>query len=137
MRIVAGRPTQSNAWSAPRPPVSLRIALAVVSPATRKSVAPCSAARSAFASVTSTPMIGPAPTARAACSADSPTPPSPMTTTDSPARTRAVFSTAPAPVCTAQPSTAACSSGTDAGSGTTPAAGTIVSSANAAVPRPG
>ena len=48
-----------------------------------------------------------------------------------------MLSTAPAPVCTAHPSTAACAIGTESGTFTTPSAGTIVSSANAPVPSPG
>ena len=53
----------------------------------------------------------PAPASAAPMIADSPTPPSPTTTTDSPGRTRAVSSTAPTPVVTAQPMSAATSGG--------------------------
>ena len=55
--------------------------------------------------------IGPASAKRAPMTADSPTPPAPMTTTLSPARTPAVLTTAPKPVVTAQPISAASSGG--------------------------
>ena len=46
-----------------------------------------------------------APAMRAPCTTERPMPPSPMTSTVAPSSTRAVFSTAPTPVCTAQPIT--------------------------------
>ncbi len=94
-RMVAARPTHSNAWSAPWPPVSARTALEVRSSESRKSVAPWRRASSSFSGLTSTAMIGPAPAIRAAWSTARPTPPRPSTTTDSPARTRAALWTAP------------------------------------------
>ena len=66
-------------------------------------VAPNCWAKASFLSSRSTAMIGLAPTALAATTADKPTPPTPKITTLSPALTPAVFSTAPAPVITAQP----------------------------------
>ena len=60
-----------------------------------------------------------------------PTPPQPNTTTRSPGRTPAVRHTAPVPVATAQPASAATSNGTSAGIGMQHAAGTTVRSANA------
>ena len=65
---------------------------------------------------------------------ESPTPPSPKTTTPSPGRTRAVFSTAPTPVETQQPMSAAAEGSMSSGTGTAATAGTTVAWAN--VPRP-
>lgn len=76
-----------------------------------------------------------APARRAAVSTASPTPPSPITATDSPAATRAVLRTAPAPVSTAQPSRAARSGGSPAGIGMTALSGTTTASASAPRPR--
>ena len=61
---------------------------------------------------------------------DSPTPPSPMTATDDPGRTSAVFTAAPTPVVTQQPIRAATSGGTPSGIGIAAAAGTFWRSAN-------
>ncbi len=52
---------------------------------------------------------------RAPCTIESPTAPSPLTTTEAPAGTFAVLSTAPMPVCTAQPTIAAMSVGRSSG----------------------
>ena len=60
-------------------------------------------------------MICAAPAARAPCTTERPMPPSPSTTTVAPGSTLAVLSTAPTPVCTAQPMTQAVSSGVSAG----------------------
>ena len=79
---------------------------------------------------TSTATIGEAPAIRAPWIAESPTPPHPITSTESPGRTFAVFSTAPTPVMTAQPRSATCSSGSDASTGNTVFAGTTERSAN-------
>lgn len=136
-RIVSARPTHSKAWSAPRPPVSSRTCLATSDEASRKSVAPNRWAISAFSATGSTAMICSAPAIRAACTALRPMPPSPNTTTLSPERTRAALKTAPAPVSTAQPSSATFSSGTSSATRTQEFAPTTVSVANAAVPSPG
>ena len=101
------------------------------------SVAPSARASSHRDSAGSTATIGSAPASRAPCSALSPTPPSPKTTTDSPGRTRAELSTAPTPVSTAQPSSAAWAIGRSAGTGMQALAPTTVSVAKAPVPRPG
>ena len=61
---------------------------------------------------------------------DSPTPPSPITATDDPARTSAVLSAAPTPVVTQQPMSAATSGGVPSGTGIAAAAGTFWRSAN-------
>jgi hypothetical protein len=57
-------------------------------------------------------MIRAAPARRAPCTAFSPTPPRPITTTLSPGRTRAVFTAAPRPVGTPQARRQALSAGT-------------------------
>ena len=75
------------------------------------SVAPHCRARPSFSGLASTATIRSAPPATAAKSAFMPTPPRPTTATASPAWSPAVFSTAPAPVITAQPKIAASSSG--------------------------
>ncbi len=63
-------------------------------------------------------------------------PPAPRTSTVAPSSTRAVLSTAPTPVCTAQPITHAISVGTSRGIGTAPVACVITCSANPPTPRP-
>jgi len=98
--MIDARPTHSNAWSAPKPPVSSRTCFgtsgfASGGSASKKSVAPHARARSALSSRTSTAMIRSAPAIRADWSTDSPTPPRPNTTTDSPGRTDAACTTAP------------------------------------------
>ena len=72
-----------------------------------------------------------APAIRAPCTTESPIPPSPSTRTVAPASTRAVLSTAPTPVCTAQPITHRTSSGASAATFTAPVAGSTTYSANA------
>ena len=69
-------------------------------------------------------MIVVAPASRAAAITWSPTPPQPITATRSPMRTRAAWATAPKPVMTPQPSSAACHSATSSGIGMAPAAAT-------------
>jgi len=66
-----------------------------------------------------------------------PTPPQPMTSTLSPGRTAAVRITAPTPVVTPQPNSAARSSGSDSSTGTTAVAGSSVCSASDPTPIPG
>ena len=80
-------------------------------------------------------MMRAAPARRAPCTMLKPTPPSPITNTVAPL-TRAVCSTAPTPVCTAQPTTHATSSGTDAGTFTAPLAGQRMYSAKPPRPTP-
>ena len=80
-------------------------------------------------------MIAPAPASRAPAITCSPTPPQPITHTLSPTRRRARL-TAPIPVTTPHPSSAACHSGIEGGSGTAPAAGTTAYSAKQATIRP-
>ena len=71
----------------------------------------------------------PAPAIRAAATICWPIPPQPTTHTLSPISTRAALRTAPKPVTTAQPSNAACHSGSSGGIGTALAAGTTQCSA--------
>ena len=77
-----------------------------------------------------------APAITAPWTALSPTAPQPITSTVSPGCARAVFNTAPSPVGTAQPSSAASSNGRSSGTGMTAFAPTTVSCANVAVPIP-
>jgi hypothetical protein len=79
---------------------------------------------------TSTATTGWAPAATAPSSALIPTPPQPNTATRSPGRTPAVRQTAPVPVATAQPTSAATSNGTPAPIGMQHTAGTTARSAN-------
>ena len=65
-----------------------------------------------------------------------PTPPHPITATDSPRCTRATLRTAPIPVTTPHPRRAACHNGNPSGIGTAPPAATTVRSAKQAVRRP-
>ena len=67
----------------------------------------------------STPMIGPAPTMRAAMTAARPTAPVPKTAMPAPAGTASEFITVPAPVCRPQPRGARSSSGSSRGTMTT------------------
>ena len=64
-----------------------------------------------------------------------PTPPRPNTTTDDPASTRAVLTTAPTPVETQQPMSAATSAGMPSGMGTAAVAGTTWASAKVPMER--
>ena len=81
-------------------------------------------------------MMRAAPATRAPCTIESPMPPRPSTSTDAPGSTRAVFRTAPTPVCTAHPITHATSSGTPRGIFTAPVAGVTTCSANPPTPTP-
>ena len=75
-----------------------------------------------------------APEASAPSSDASPTPPRPMTATVEPARTCAVFTTAPTPVSTAQPKSAASSSANSGSIFTAERRETTAASANAEQP---
>ena len=90
--------------AAPPPPASPSAAFTT-------SLAPSLRASSSFHGTVSTAMIRPAPAIRAPCSAESPTPPQPITATLLPGAICAVLSAAPTPVVTPQPISAACSSG--------------------------
>ncbi len=70
-----------------------------------------------------------APASAAPITHDSPTPPRPMTATLAPAGTSAVLRTAPTPVETQQPMSAATPGSTPSGSGMAAAAGTTVAPA--------
>ena len=75
------------------------------------SVAPSFLASSSFAGTVSTAMMRPAPASAAPLTQASPTPPQPITATLVPGSTLAVWNTAPTPVSTPQPISAARSSG--------------------------
>ena len=64
---------------------------------------------------------------------DRPTPPRPMTATLEPGSTAAVLSTAPTPVVTQHPMSAATAGSTPSGRGTAAASGTTVASAMVAI----
>ncbi len=102
---VSGRPTASITTSAPNPPVRFLIA-ATGSPslALTRWVAPKPWAQSSLRPSMSTAMIVAAPASRAPATAALPTPPQPITATESPRRTFPVFSAAPRPAITPQPS---------------------------------
>ena len=99
-------------------------------------VAPIVAAASRRQSSGSLAMICAAPAARAPCTTESPMPPRPSTSTVAPGSTLAVLSTAPTPVCTAQPITHAVSSGVSSGTFTAPVSLVIAYSAKPPTPRP-
>ena len=80
-------------------------------------------------------MIRFAPTRTAPITTLSPTPPAPMTRTLAPGSTWAVFITAPIPVITEQPMSAATSKGTSGSIFTTPSTGSTVRSAKQETPR--
>lgn len=105
---VSGRPTASMTTSAPLPPVRERIAS--TGSAERELtvwVAPIDFAVSSLRSSMSTAMIFAAPTSRAPAIAASPTPPQPITATESPRPTCPVLMAAPMPAITPQPSSPA------------------------------
>jgi hypothetical protein len=86
-------------------------------------------ANSSFSGLRSTAMIVAASASTAPWRTFKPTPPTPNTATELPGGTRAVLATAPTPVSTAQPMSAALSSGASAGSFTTERAGATTRSA--------
>ena len=134
---VAGLPTESNTKSAPRPAVSSRTALAVSSDASSVCVAPNCTESASGIGRRSIAMICSQPAMLAPCTMLSPTPPTPITTTDAPGGTCAALVTAPTPVSTAQPSVASASNGTSCGTGMAPSSATTTESAKQAVPRNG
>ena len=93
------------------------------------SVAPRSRARRSLSGSRSIAITARAPARRAPDTTCRPTPPQPITATLSPGCTRAAFRTAPSPVTTLQPTSAACQRGSDAGRGMAEAAGTTQRSA--------
>ena len=95
-----------------------------------KSVAPKLRDMLSFAGEVSIAMIRPAPAIAAPLMAASPTPPQPMTATVSPGRTWLVWITAPTPVVTPQPISAARSSGMSLRIATQPCSCTSICSAN-------
>ena len=108
---VALRPMHSMAWWTP-PPVISRTSPTMSCPvASIACVAPNSLARLSLEPTVSMAMIRPAPAMAAPLTADRPTPPQPMMATSMPGSTLAVWKTAPTPVITPQPMSAARSSG--------------------------
>ncbi|MNN30825.1 hypothetical protein D3C81_1444850 [compost metagenome] len=105
------RPMHSKAWCTPPRVSSITCLAASPSRPLIRSVAPNCLASSSFESSMSMAMIRPAPASAAPLMAARPMPPHPITATVSPGRTLAVLNTAPVPVVTAQPSSAARSSG--------------------------
>src|SRR5690606_5511699 len=114
---------------------ALILSITAGSAALKHCVAPSSRALSSLASSMSTAITSTAPTALAASSDEKPTPPSPTTATLVPASTFAVLITAPAPVMTAQPNSAASSQGSVGSIFTADRRETTVYSAKAAQPR--
>src|SRR4051794_8721321 len=124
--MVADEPTASNATSNSPLPAS--------SDGSTAAVAPNVMASSHLTATGSTATTDAAPAARAACTTDRPTPPHPITTTVSPARTPAVLRTAPTPVLTPQLMSAPTSNGTSSGRATRLYLVTTPSSANTPQP---
>ena len=122
----------SKTVSAPRPSVSAWMAATVSGPAIRKSVAPKARAMSPLASWVSMAMMRLAPASFAPMMMLRPTPPAPNTATLLPGRRWAVLSTAPTPVVTAQPMSAATVGGMSLSSTTQHSSGTTVWSAKQA-----
>ncbi len=132
---VDGRPIASNTKSGP-PSVRSRRAPSVAaasSSARSVSVAPTARATSSLSGMRSMATIRDAPATAAPITHDSPTPPSPMTATVAPAGTAAVLSTAPTPVVTQQPMSAATAGSVPSGTGIAAAAGTTLASAIVAI----
>ena len=112
-------PTTSKAWCTPARHSDLTAATGSKSSpsASTKSVAPNSRASASLAATRSMAMMAEAPTSRAAWMTLSPTPPAPITATVSPICTLARLNTAPVPVTTPQPISAAAARGISAGTG--------------------
>lgn len=131
-RISLTLPTHSKAWSAPVGRISFTAAEeSATAEASMKCVAPNCRATASFAGFASIATMVVAPAIRAPWSTLSPMPPVPMTTTVSPRSTLARFSTAPTPVSTPQPISAAEVSGMSLGIFTACTALTMVRSAKA------
>ena len=98
-------------------------------------MAPRVRATSSLAATRSIATIRAAPASTAPMTHDSPTPPSPMTATLAPAGTWAVFRTAPTPVVTQQPMSAATAGSTPSGRAMAAASGTTVAPAIVPIPQ--
>src|SRR3954467_3601777 len=105
-------PTVTTTTSAPVPRDSSRASRAASPASATVCVAPTVAANSRFIATGSTPTTCSAPACRAPCTAFTPTPPRPRTTTVSPGRTPPEYTADPHPVGTLQASSAAVSSAT-------------------------
>ena len=110
--MVAWVPTISNAKSTPPVPlIACTRATGSSVAALTTWVAPNSSAQASFCGITSTAMILPAPTSRAAWMVFRPTPPQPHTATLAPGGTFARLNTGPAPASTPQETRHTTSSG--------------------------
>ena len=98
-------------------------------------MAPSSRATSVLAATRSIATIRDAPASTAPITHESPTPPRPMTATLAPGGTSAVLRTAPTPVVTQQPISAATAGSTPSGIGMAASTGTTVASAMVAMPQ--
>src|SRR5215469_584059 len=105
------RPTASNENSTPPPVISLIASTGSTLEALITSVAPICLATSSLEESVSIAMTRSAPAMAAPLTAERPMPPQPNTATVEPAGTFAVLMTAPAPVMTPQPTSAATFSG--------------------------
>ena len=131
------RPIASNTKSGP-PSVNSRSASIVAarsSVAIMPSVAPTARAASSLAGTRSSATIRDAPAIAAPITHDSPTPPSPITATLDPGGTTAVLRTAPTPVVTQHPISAATAGSTPSGRAIAAVSGTTVASAIVAIPQ--
>ena len=127
----SGRPVASKASSTPPPLAARRRRSSSASPVQGTAcVAPSASADASFSGATSTATTGSAPVASAPSTRSCPRRRS-RTRPRAPGRTPAVRHTAPVPVATAHPASAATSNGTSAGIGMQQAAGTTVRSAKA------
>src|SRR5690348_3170785 len=104
-------PTASNENSTPPPVISLIASTGSALDALITSVAPICLATSSFEEIRSIAIMRSAPAMAAPLTADRPIPPQPNTATVEPGGTFAVFITAPAPVMTPHPTSAATFSG--------------------------
>src|SRR3984885_5405845 len=124
------KPTASNENSTPPPVSSLIASTGSALDALITSVAPISFATSSLEEIVSTAMMRSAPAMAAPLTADRPIPPQSNTATVAPGGTFAVFITAPAPVMTPHPTSAATFSGISSASFTTAFSCTSNCSAN-------
>ena len=132
--LVAFRPSASNEYSTPPRVSSCTWPTGSPAVASTVSVAPNVRARSSFSAATSTAITCAAPATTAPCTTFRPMPPQPMTATVAPGGTFAVLNTAPRPVVTAQPTSAATSTGTLSSIFNSACSGRSICSANPPTP---
>ena len=129
-RAVSARPITSKAYSTVSPVISFTASTGSRFDALTTSVAPKCLAISSLLSSMSTAMMCAAPAMRQPWMTFSPTPPQPITTTVAPPGTLAVYSAAPTPVMTPQPTSAASAQGMSSGIFSTPLSTVSIFSAN-------